>query len=97
MNLRFTDYINDRLDEISTDLRKTNGEYAVAVEMRNELYELFEPIIMSKKDLELCVGDFQNFQDYIKHSFTIVAIEQRAFYQQGYLDCVKLLQTLGML
>lgn len=97
MDLYITGFINDRLEEIAGNLRKTNGEYAQAVKMCKELREEIDPIIMNEKDLALCVGDFLNFQEYLQHEFTIAAIEQRAFYKQGYLDCVDLLQGLGVL
>ncbi len=65
--------------------------------MRRELMEKINPVIMSKGELTLDECDFLDFQEYMQHEFTIAAIEQPAFYRQGYLDCVSLLQGLGML
>lgn len=97
MKLHFTDFIDERLEEISADLRKTNGEYALAAQMRKELSEKLDPIIMSESEMTLDECDFLDFQEYMQHEFTITAIEQHAFYKQGYLDCVNLLQSLGMM
>ena len=97
MNLCFTDFIDGRLEEVCADLRKTNGEYALGVQMSKELLEKLHPIIMSDKKLALEKEDFLDFQEYLQHEFTIRAIEQRTFYWQGYLDCVNMLKVLGML
>ena len=97
MDLDTIGFLNDRLEEITANMRKTNGEYAVAVKMRSRLYEEIKPIINSQEDLELCTSDFLNFQKYFQYDFTITAIEQQTFYRQGYMDCVDLLKKFGVL
>lgn len=90
-------FIEDRIESIAGTLRKTNGEYAQAVKMRKELHEKINPIITSKKQLTLDKCDFADFQEFLQQEFIIAAIEQPAFYKQGYLDCVDLLKRLGVL
>ncbi len=82
---------------VHAHLRKTSSEYALAVKMRKELWEKIDPIIMSKNQRTLLESDFFILQEYFRHGFTIAAIGQPAFYRQGYLDCVDLLQGLGVL
>jgi hypothetical protein len=97
MKLDTIDFVDGRLEQIAADLRKTNSEYALAVKMRKELWEKIDPIIMSKNQRTLLESDFLILQEYFQHEFTIAAIEQPTFYRQGYLDCVDLLQGLGIL
>ena len=97
MKLDVTGFIDDRMEEIAANLRKTNGKYALAVKMSKELMQKLDPIITSEKELTLYECDFLDFQEYLEHEFTIAAIEQAAFYRQGYLDCVDLLKELGVL
>jgi|GEM_PF-5871020 hypothetical protein len=59
--MHFTDFMDGRLERIAADLRKTNGEYALAVETRKELLEKISPIIMSKGELTLDECDFSRF------------------------------------
>jgi hypothetical protein len=33
----------------------------------------------------------------VQHEFTIAAIEQHAFYRQGWLDCAEMLKRLGVM
>ena len=88
---------DSRLEEISDNLRDTNGEYALALDLRSELREKIEPIIMSEKEMTLDECDFMDFQEYIESESTITAIERHAFYNQDRLDCICLLRELGVL
>ena len=90
-------FTEDRIEAIAGTFRKTNGEYAQAVKMREELYEKIDPIITSEKQLTLNQCDFADFKDFLQQEFIIAAIEQPAFYKQGFLDCVNLLKRLGVL
>lgn len=78
-------------------MRKTNGEYAQAVKACRELREKIDPLIESKKELALEECGFSDFREYLENEFTVSAVEQQAFYKQGYLDCVVILQGLGVL
>ena len=90
-------FIEDRIEAIAGTLRKTNGEYAQAVKIRKELHEKIDPIITSEKQLTLDKYDFADFREFLQQEFIIAAIEQPAFYKQGYLDCVDMLKQLGVL
>jgi len=97
MQQAIIDFIEDRIKAIASTLRKTNGEYAQAVKIRKELHEKIDPIITSEKQLTLDKCDFADFQEFLQQEYIIAAIEQSAFYKQGYLDCVDLLKRLGVL
>ena len=92
-----TDFVINRLEEIAQDLRKTNGNYALAVRTREELKEKIDPVITSGREMTLDACDFMDIQEFLEYDLTATAIEQQAFYKQGYLDCVDLLKELGML
>ncbi|MDP4120542.1 MAG: hypothetical protein Q8876_05750 [Bacillota bacterium] len=97
MSLYVSDYLNFRIDEIAQNLRKTNSEYALAMEKSEELMENIDPIIHSERGITICAGDCLDFQEFLEHEFTSTAIMQQELYKQGYLDCVKLLKMLGVL
>jgi hypothetical protein len=52
---------------------------------------------MSEKELILSECDFLDFREYFQQQRTVAAIMQLGAYRQGYLDCVRLLQMLGVL
>ncbi len=64
--------------------------------MQIELWNRIDPIIMSKHELTLSPDDFQSFRQLFEHELTTAAIEQQALYKQGYLDCVELLEGMGV-
>lgn len=98
MSLYVSDFLDSRTEEIARDLRKTSGEYALTQEKLKRLYESVDPIIMSKKEeLSITHGDCLDLQELFQEEFTAAAIMHQTLYQQGYLDCVKLLKMLGVL
>ena len=98
MRLDFSQFIDSRIDDISKDLHKTNAEYALATDKLTRLYENIQPIITStSEELTISRGDCMDFQEFLDEELTSAAIMQQALYKQGYLDCVQLLKTLGVL
>ncbi|MDP4119550.1 MAG: hypothetical protein Q8876_00625, partial [Bacillota bacterium] len=97
MNLYVSDYLNFRIDEIAQNLRKTNSEYALAMEKSEELMENIDPIIHSERGITINDGDCLDFQEFFEHELTSTTIMQQELYKQGYLDCVKMLKMLGVL
>lgn len=90
-------FLNERIQVIMDDLRQNNAEYALAVSKRSELYDLIDPILCSTEDISLKAADCLHFRQYMDQDFTTVAVMQTELYRQGYLDCVHLLRTLGVL
>ena len=90
-------FIESRIEEISQALRKGNGRYALAAESSKLLYDSLEPIVQNEGDISISAGDCLNFREYFEQEFGATAIMQKELYRQGYLDCVKLLVTLGLL
>ena len=74
-----------------------NGHYALAAESSKLLYDSLEPIVQNEGDISISAGDCLNFREYFEQEFEATAIMQKELYRQGYLDCVKLLVTLGLL
>lgn len=97
MSLYVSGYLDSRIEEIAQNLRKTNSEYALAMEKGKELMENIDPIIHSERGITISAGDCLDFQEFLKQEFTSTAIIQQELYKQGYLDCVKLLKMLGVL
>ena len=90
-------FIESRIEEISQALRKGNGRYALAAESSKLLYDSLEPIVQNEGDISISAGDCLIFREYFEQEFEATAIMQKELYRQGYLDCVKLLVTLGLL
>ena len=47
--------------------------------------------------MSISAGDCINLREYFEQELEAAAIMQKEVYQQGYLDCVKLLLMLGIL
>jgi len=98
VSLIFSEFIVGRIDEIASDLRKTNAEYALAIDKSSRYYESLEPIIMSTtEEYTISHGDCLNFKEFLDEELASAAIMQQELYRRGYLDCVKLLRMLGVL
>jgi hypothetical protein len=97
MEISTVDFVDDRLEEIAANLRKTNGEYAKAVERHKKLAKNVNDIITRDSDILLAECDRLDFQEYFDKEFVIAAIEQQAIYKQGLCDCVMILKDLGVL
>ena len=97
MNLLVSDFLDSRVDAIEKDLRRQSGDYALCVEKCAQLFENIEPIIHHGRDITISVGDCMDFCEYFEQEVTAATILQRELYTQGYLDCVRLLATLGVL
>ena len=90
-------FLHSRIESIMTDLRKNHAGYAVAWTKRRELYDLIDPILRAEGSLTIAHGDCQNLRDYREQDFITLAVMQEELYRQGYLDCVELLRTMGVL
>ena len=97
MQADFSTFVYSRIESIMNDLRKNHAEYAVAWSKRRELYDLIDPILRAEGSLTLAHRDCQNLQDDMEQDFITIAVMQEELYRQGYLDCVKLLRTVGVL
>jgi len=97
MNEYLASFFEMRFDEIVSELKKTNGDYAKAYKLRRDLYEKVDPLFNTDADILLADCDRHDFQEYFENDFTVNAIEQQTFYMQGCLDCIKLLKQLRVL
>ena len=87
----------DRIEEITDELRKTNSRYYKAFIKRKELCEIVSKVAGNKEDMTLTAADSQSLSRFFEHEFTIGAIEDIAFYKQGYMDCISILKELGVI
>lgn len=94
MNELVSDFITNRIEEIQQNLRKTNGEYALALKSNQALLVEIGYILRHKGDLIISEGDCTNFRHFLDNDCIANAIMQQELYKQGYLDCI---QLLGML
>ena len=97
MQADFSAFMYSRIESILTDLRKNHAGYAVAWTKRREHYDLIDPILRAEGSLTIAHGDCQNLRDDMEQDFITIAVMQEELYRQGYLDCVKLLRTVGVL
>jgi len=77
MEINPVDFMDNRIEDIAADLRKTNGEYAKAVERRKELTKNVNNIIMGDRNILLAEYDRLEFREYFEKEFAIAAIEQK--------------------
>jgi len=97
MNEYLSTFLEIRFDEITSELKKTNGDYAKAYKLRREQYQKIDPLFNTDTDILLAECDRHDFQEYFENDFTVNAIEQRTFYVKDCLDCIKLLRSLGVI
>ena len=95
MQADFSAFMYSRIESILTDLRKNHAGYAVAWTKRRELFDRLDPIFRTEGSLTH--ADYQAVQDYMEQDFITIAVMQEELYRQGYLDCVELLRTMGVL
>ena len=87
MSLYVSDFLDGRIEEIVQNLRKTNSEYAFAAEKNRILYDKIDGVI----------NECAYLKEFLDHEFTKTALTQQKLYEQGYLDCVKLMRMLGLI
>ena len=97
MSEYLANFLEIRFDEITSELKRTNGEYAKAYTLRQERYEKIDPLFNTDTDILLAECDRHDFQEYFESNFLVTAIEQQTFYTRGCLDCVKFLKSLGII
>ena len=97
MSLPVSDFVDIRIDEIAQELRRTNGEYALAMDRRKDLYSNLDSIIMREESVTICVGDCLDFQEFFEQDFVAAALLQKELYRQGCRDAVELLRQLHVL
>ena len=88
---------DDRINAILRDMPKSNAEYAAVDQQSRALYDLLGPILSSREEVTISPSDCGNFQEYLDQEASKSGITFEVLYQQGYLDCVRLLRTLGVL
>ena len=92
-----TPYFELRVKEILSELGERCGEYAVAEERREYLYEQIEPVIKQRREICISAGDSINIMDYIDTQGISLALTQQELYKQGFYDCLSLLSALGLI
>lgn len=92
-----TPYFELRVKQILSELGEHCGEYAVAEEKCSFLYEVIEPLIKQRKEIQITPGDCMNIMDYIDSQNISLAICQQELYKQGFYDCISLLSGLGFI
>lgn len=89
--------LQNRVKDILGELHRSNGEYALAEKSAAQLYSFINPIINPPREITICAGDCYNLQEYLNAQTEMTDISQKHLYQQGFMDCVKLLTELGVL
>ena len=97
MNLFVSDFVENRIRKALENLLETDCEYALAAEKSEKLFRNIEPIIFRTENITISGGDCMDFKEFLEHQSTQFTIVKRELYKQGYLDCVKLLDGLGVL
>ena len=91
MDIRQSQALQDRVKDILAELHSSNGEYALAKKSAAQLYSFINPIINPAREITICAGNCCNFQEYLNAQTEMTDISQKHLYQQGFIDCVKLM------
>lgn len=97
MPLNISDFLDDRIEEIYSNMRLTIPEYARANKLRKELFDIIDELMSGEHSGALKQNERQQLKEYMEHDFIATAIEQQQFYRNGYWDCVELLKYLKIL
>ena len=97
MDLFFSDFLFDRIEEILQDLLETNVEYVSSLEKIKTFYDILYPSSEKEKGTMLVPDDLKIFENLLNAETASAAIIQEELYKQGYIDCVKMLKTIGVL
>ncbi len=91
------EFVLRRIEDIEGTLFKKDAEYAKAVHSSQRHLEKVEEALLHSKEAEDGKGAKHEFDEYWNSEFEQRALLMEAVYRQGYLDCVALLKTLGIL
>lgn len=97
MNLFSEAFLEKRIGQIRKDLLEKDIDYALTKHKYETLADQVDPILFGDTDLEITGGDRMNLNEFYELIELKSFLENLALYRQGYMDCIKVLKSLGVL
>ena len=87
-------YLEDKIEEVLRNLRKSNSRYSAAAKNEGELYARIKNIIDSKGEIFISDAERDRIRELMEQEDDILPIVQAELYRQGYLDHMRLAMSL---
>ena len=89
------DYLETKVEDTLRLLRRTNKRYFEASETEGELYRRVKRITETNGDVVLLEDERKRINSLLEQWADIMPTVYAELYRQGYLDCLKLVVSLG--
>ena len=89
------DYLETKVEDTLRILRRTNKRYSAAAETEGELYRRVKRITETNGDVVLLKDERKRIDFLLEQWQDILPTVYAELYRQGYLDCLKLVVSLG--
>ena len=95
MNLYESEYLENKVEEVLRGLRRNNKRYSAAAETEGELYQRIKRITEIRGEVILLEAERQRINQLLEQWDEVTPIVHAELYRRGYLDCLKLVVSLG--
>ena len=95
MKLYEIEYLDEKREEIMRNLRKKNANYSEYCKSEGELFARIKNIMASKGDIFISDQEKERITELMEQEEHVSPIKEREIYRQGYLDCLRLVVSLG--
>lgn len=89
------DYLETKVEDTLHILRRTNKRYSAAAETEGELYRRIKRITETNGDVLLLQTERSRIDFLLAQWQDILPTVYAELYRQGYLDCLRLIVSLG--
>lgn len=89
------DYLETKVEDTLRLLRRTNKRYSAASETEGELYRRVKRITETNGDVVLLEEERHRINSLLEQWVDIMPTVYAELYRRGYLDCLKLVVSLG--
>ncbi len=89
------DYLETKVEDTLRILRRTSKRYSAAAETEGELYRRIKRITETNGDVLLLQAERKRIDFLLEQWSDIMPTVYAELYRQGYLDCLRLVVSLG--
>ena len=89
------DYLETKVEDTLRILRRTNKRYSAAAETEGELYRRIKRITETNGDAVLLRSERERIDFLLEQWADIIPTVYAELYRRGYLDCLRLVVSLG--
>ena len=88
-------YLESKVEDTLRNLRKTNRRYHAAAETEGELYRRIKRLTEANDNTLMLQSERSRIDELLEQWTEITPTVYAALYRQGYLDCLKMIVSLG--